>query len=133
MSDQQVKPEIGSVAWFDLTVPNAEDVRDFYSRVIGWKFEPVSMAEGEYSDYNMKAPESGLTVTGVCHKRGVNADLPARWLLYFTVENIDRSMEECRTNGGKIIAGPKNMGKYGKYCVVEDPAGAVCALFEPAD
>lgn len=132
MSDQQVKPEVGSVSWFDLTVPNAEDVRDFYSRVIGWKFEPVPMAEGEYNDYNMKAPESSLTVTGVCHKRGVNADLPARWLLYITVENINKSMEECRTNGGKIVAGPKNMGKYGKYCVIEDPAGAVCALFEPA-
>ena len=131
MSNQE-KPEIGSVSWFDLTVPNAEDVKDFYSKVIGWKPEPVSMAKGEYEDYNMKAPESDLTVTGVCHAKGVNADLPARWLLYITVENIDKSIEECKANSGKIIAGPKNMGNYGRYCVIEDPAGAVCALFEPA-
>ncbi|MCH9028080.1 MAG: VOC family protein [Bacteroidetes bacterium] len=131
MSDQE-KPEIGSVSWFDLTVPNAEEVRDFYSKVIGWKSEPVPMAKGEYEDYNMKAPESDLTVTGVCHAKGVNADLPARWLLYITVESIDKSIEECKANSGKIIAGPKNMGNYGRYCVIEDPAGAVCALFEPA-
>ncbi len=91
MSDQE-KPEIGSVSWFDLTVPNAEEVQDFYSKVIGWKSVPVPMAKGEYEDYNMKAPESDLTVTGVCHAKGVNADLPARWLLYITVENIDKSI-----------------------------------------
>ena len=45
---------------------------------------------------------------------------------------IDKSIEECKANSGKIIAGPKNMGNYGRYCVIEDPAGAVCALFEPA-
>ena len=36
MSEQQ-KPEVGSLSWFDLTVPNAEEVNDFYSKVIGWK------------------------------------------------------------------------------------------------
>jgi len=131
MSEQQ-KPETGSLGWFDLTVPNAEEVRDFYEKVIGWKHEAVPMANGEYNDYNMKAPDSGLTVTGVCHTRGVNADLPPQWLLYFTVEDINKSINDCKSGGGKILAGPKNMGKYGKYCVIEDPAGAVCALFEPA-
>jgi len=131
MSEQQ-KPEVGSLSWFDLTVPNADNVKDFYSNVIGWKYEPVPMEKGNYNDYNMKAPESDLTVTGVCHSKGVNADLPAQWLLYFTVENLDRSIEECKTNGGKVIAKAKNMSNYGRYCVIEDPAGAVCALFEPA-
>lgn len=131
MSEQQ-KPEAGSLSWFDLTVPNADDVKDFYSKVIGWKYEPVPMANGEYNDYNMKAPESDLTVTGVCHSKGVNADIPAQWLLYFTVKDLDKCIEECNTNGGKVVAKPKNMSNYGRYCVIEDPAGAVCALFEPA-
>ena len=129
---EQEKPEIGSVGWFDLTVPNTEEVRDFYNKVIGWQHEAVSMADGEYNDYNMKAPASGLTVTGICHSRGVNADLPAQWLLYINVADIDKSIQECRENGGRVIAGPKDMGKFGRYCVIEDPAGAVCALFTPA-
>ncbi len=32
---------------------------------------------------------------------------------------------------GKIISGPKDMAGYGRFCTIEDPAGAVCALFEP--
>jgi len=129
---KQEKPEIGSVSWFDLTVPNAEEVRDFYSKVIGWQYQGVPMENGKYEDYNMNAPESGKTVTGVCHASGTNADLPAQWLLYITVKNVDKSSEQCKLHGGKVILGPKNMGNYGRYSVIEDPAGAVCALFEPA-
>lgn len=131
MADQE-KPEVGSVSWFDLTVPNAEEVRDFYSKVIGWQFQSVPMENGDYDDYNMIAPESGKTVTGICHASGNNAGLPAKWLLYITVKDVDKSYEECKANGGKVLSGPKEMGNYGRYCVIEDPAGAVCALFEPA-
>lgn len=35
MSDA-LKPEIGAVGWFDLTVEDAESVRDFYAGVVGW-------------------------------------------------------------------------------------------------
>ena len=128
---EQAKPEVGSLGWFDLTVPNAEEVKDFYSKVVGWKYEPIPMANNEYHDYNMKAPASGMTVTGICHTRGINSDLPSQWMLYINVKDLDQSVKECKDSGGKIVAGPKDMGKFGKYCVIKDPAGAVCALFEP--
>ena len=33
--------------------------------------------------------------------------------------------------GGKLIVEPKTMPGYGRYCVIQDPAGAACALFKP--
>jgi predicted enzyme related to lactoylglutathione lyase len=80
----------------------------------------------------MNAPGSGKPMAGVCHARGVNADLPPRWLAYITVENVDLSAEKCIALGGKILTGPKGMDGHGRYCVIQDPAGAVAALFEPA-
>ena len=123
------KPEIGSITWSDLTVPNAENVQEFYSNVVGWKSVPVSL--GDYNDFNMNSPESGKTKAGICHKRGGNANLPPQWLIYITVNSADESAKLCKENGGKILVGPKEMSGYGRYCVIEDPAGAVCALFEP--
>lgn len=128
MSNKE-KHEIGSITWFDLTVPDAERVKDFYRKVVGWKPAPVSM--GEYNDYNMNSPESGKTNAGICHKRGGNARLPSQWQIYITVENVDESAKICKDNGGKVLSGPKEMSSYGKFCVIEDPAGAVCTLFEP--
>lgn len=122
------RPEVGTISWTDLTVENAETVRDFYSRVVGWTSEPVDM--GGYSDFTMNLPASGNTAAGICHRRGSSADLPAQWLIYITVEDVDKSIAACIELGGKVIAGPKTMAGYGRYCVIRDPAGAVAALFE---
>ena len=124
---EEEKLETGSIIWADLTVPDAGKVKSFYSNVIGWKPEPVSM--GDYSDFSMNSPETGRTIAGICHTKGLNADLPPQWLIYFTVKNVDESAEKCKKNGGKIITRPRNMGEYGRYCVIQDPAGAVAALF----
>ncbi len=121
--------ETGKITWFDLTVTNAEEVKEFYSKVTGWKSEPFAM-QG-YNDYNMLLPVSGDTVAGICHARDGNLNLPPQWLIYITVNDIESSVAACMDNGGKIIAPIKEMGSYGKYCVIEDPAGAAAALFEP--
>ena len=85
---------------------------------------------GDYNDFNMINPATGEPAVGICHKRGGNAGLPSQWLNYFSVDDLEQSISQCEKLGGKIIAGPKEMGKMGKYCIIEDPAGAVCALFE---
>ena len=87
---------------------------------------------GDYNDFNMNAPDSGKTMAGICHARGFNAALPAQWLVYINVANVNESAQRVVELGGKIISGPKDMGGYGRCCVIQDPAGAVAALFEPA-
>ena len=48
MSDVS-NPPIGSIGWCDLTVPDADGVRDFYRGVVGWTATECDM--GGYSDY----------------------------------------------------------------------------------
>jgi len=122
--------EIGSIGWTDLTTDNAEGTREFYEAVVGWTSSTVSM--GDYDDFTMTAPVSGRAIAGICHARGTNADLPPQWLVYIIVEDLDASAARCGELGGKVIVEPKGMGGQGRYCVIEDPAGAVAALFEPA-
>lgn len=124
------KPRIGAITWIDLTVGAARDVRDFYQDVVGWTAGDVEM--GGYSDFTMHPPGGGEPVAGVCHARGPNADLPAHWLIYITVADLDRSLARCRARGGAILVGPKGMGPAGRYAVIRDPAGAVAALIQPA-
>jgi predicted enzyme related to lactoylglutathione lyase len=118
----------GSIAWCDLTIPNAEDVRDFYAAVAGWTPRAESM--GEYSDYTMVPAGGADPVAGVCHARGSNADIPPQWLVYIVVEDVDTSVAKCSERGGAVVAGPRAMAG-GRFAVIRDPAGAVCALFSP--
>lgn len=123
------KQIIGSIQWRDLTVPAADDVRAFYEAVVGWTSEPLDM--GGYSDYCMKSSD-GKVVAGVCHAQGVNAGLPAAWLMYITVADLDASIAQVTERGGSVLAGPKSIGAN-RYCVIQDPAGAVAALFQAGD
>jgi len=121
-------PKVGTVVWTDLTVPQAELLRDFYGSVVGWTHEPVSM--GSYNDFSMVPPGSTTPATGICHARGVNEDLPPVWMIYIAVERLEESLERCRELGGTVLAAPRAVGNQGRYAVIRDPAGAVAALYE---
>jgi len=120
--------EFGKIGWIDLTVPDAVQVRDFYSKVVGWSSSSVSM--GDYDDFCMIPKGSEVPSAGVCHARGKNAEIPAQWIIYITVEDLDNSLEACTSNGGELVSGPREMGDGSRYCVIKDPAGAVAALFQ---
>jgi predicted enzyme related to lactoylglutathione lyase len=99
------QPEPGTIAWIDLTVPHVEQVRGFCRDVAGWEPSPVSM--------------------------GANAALPAHWIImYIVVSNLESSVERCRELGGTVLIEPRRMGDS-TYCIIQDPAGAVCALYQP--
>ncbi|NHK27732.1 VOC family protein [Parvularcula flava] len=129
---------VGQILWTDLTVSNCEEVRAFYEAVIGWSSTGLEM-EGR-TDYLMAAPDprpapqEGMekTAAGICHAMGDNAGLPPQWLIYWGVADLDASMTACEKLGGKLISGIKGYGNN-RYCVISDPAGAVCAIFEQND
>jgi len=128
MSDQAPMP-IGTIVGFDLTVPDAGPIRDFYSAVIGWQATGLDM--GDYEDFFMSPPESDEPAAGVCHARGQNATLPPFWLAYIAVADLDASIASCEALGGSLIYGPSApAGEANRYCVIQDPAGAYLALLQ---
>jgi uncharacterized protein len=117
------EPPVGAVVWTDLTVEDAPGVRDFYAEVVGWTPHEHPM-EG-YSDFVMALPD-GEPVSGICHRRGPNANVPAVWLPYVRVDALDDAVEAVRRRGGTVVDGPRS-----GFAVVADPAGAHVALFDP--
>ena len=117
----------GKIGWIDMSVDNAESVRDFYKAVVGWGHEDVSM--GDYADYSMTAA-GGEAVSGICHARGSNAELPSGWLIYITVDDVEASAVACEAHGGEVIVPVQGLAG-GRFCVIRDPAGATAALYQP--
>jgi predicted enzyme related to lactoylglutathione lyase len=121
------KPVCGSIGWVDLTVQDAPRLREFYQQVASWGFQPVPMSG--YDDFSMLS-QSGEAVAGVCHARGANAKLPPVWMIYIVVENLDLALQNCRDLGGKVVT-PVRMAGGSRYAVIQDPADAFVALWEP--
>ena len=122
--------DVGKVGWLDITVPDAAKLRDFYRRVVGWNVQGVDM--GGYEDYSMVPPGSADAVAGVCHARGSNVGLPNAWLPYFHVADIEASARQVEVLGGRLRTPIRSMGSMGRFVVIEDVGGAVCALFQSA-
>lgn len=118
-------PAPGAIEWCDLTVPDASALRPFYEAVVGWEISEHPM--GDYSDYTLARPGTDETVAGLCHARGPNQNLPPAWMIYVRVDDVEASAARCEELGGKILSGPREMGKD-LYCAIQDPAGAVLSL-----
>ena len=123
--------ETGKIGWLDLTVENAEEIRDFYQSVVGWDTSAVSL--GDYDDFCVHPPGDENPIGGICHKRGANSSMPSQWMVYITVDDLDKSMEECERRGGNIVVRDRDMGPYGRLSVLQDPAGAFLAIIQPKD
>jgi predicted enzyme related to lactoylglutathione lyase len=95
--------------------------------VLGWF--PTAVAMEGYDDYALAPPDGDATI-GICHARGVNADLPPVWLVYVRVADLDAAMRATVEGGGAVVAGPRPL-QDGRYCVIRDPAGAHLALTGP--
>ena len=137
--------QLGEMAWMDLSVVNARAVSQFYQAVLGWEIEPVNMTENDesYQDFVMtsvsttpmevtdedSASSASNLMTGICHARGDNQDMPAVWLPYFLVKNIDESILKVTNNGGTLETKIKNIGSD-RYTVIKDPAGAMVAIYQ---
>jgi hypothetical protein len=50
--------------------------------------------------------------------------------VYIGCARVNSASAECVALGGSIVSGPREAGG-GMFCVIRDPAGAVCALFAP--
>ena len=66
----------------------------------------------------------------MCHARGVNEGLPAQWLMYVVVADLDQALAAVPARGGTVLRQRTSMGSHGDYGVVRDPAGAVLAVFQ---
>lgn len=124
---KKAKATAGTILWHDLTVKNADDASKFYASVVGWKRTPLDM--GGYEDYGMMIEGKKAPAGGICHRKGVNARLPAQWLVYIAVEDLAKSLKQVRLMGGKVRSDVMAVGD-GTACVIQDPAGAVCALYQ---
>jgi predicted enzyme related to lactoylglutathione lyase len=51
-------------------------------------------------------------------------EMPPHWLVYFQVEDCDRSVEKAKGMGAKVTMGPQDFPGVGRIALLNDPQGA---------
>jgi predicted enzyme related to lactoylglutathione lyase len=61
----------------------------------------------------------------------VPSEVPAHWTPYFQVTDCDATAAKATSAGGKTIVPPTDIPKVGRFAMIEDPQGAMFAIFKP--
>ena len=111
----------GVPCWVDNLVPDPAEAMRFYGELLGWEFD--GPGPGDYYVAKLR----GRDVAGVgAQPPGV----PAAWNTYVSVASAD---EVARAAAGHVRLEPFDALPAGRVGVLEDPAGAVIGVWEPAE
>lgn len=124
----QLVNEYGTFGWSELGTRDPDGAKRFYGAVFGWGSEDQDM--GDMGTYTiLKVGEA--SVGGMADISGrVPDEVPAHWLVYFTVEDTDGVVEKAKAGGGQVQFGPVDI-PVGRFAILADPAGAVFAVMQP--
>jgi hypothetical protein len=120
-------PTPGIFGWNELITSDVEGAKKFYGALFGWESETKTMAPGW--DYTMF--KKGETVIGGMF--GITPDMgpmPPHWLSYVFSDDIEADLAKARAAGGKIIKEAMEVPNTGTLAVIQDPQGAVFALWK---
>ncbi|MBV1776845.1 VOC family protein [Burkholderiaceae bacterium DAT-1] len=116
--------------WYELMTPAPAESAAFYQKVTGWTFKDAGMPDmaydiihaGDYPIGGAMALPDELRAAGV----------PAHWIAYISVDDVDQAASKAESLGGKICRAPDDIPNVGRFSVVSDPQGAVICLYKPA-
>jgi predicted enzyme related to lactoylglutathione lyase len=113
----------GAFSWFELMTSDPGAAKEFYTKLFGWSFEDMPMGPGTYSVIKVKGQSEGTA--GLMATPPEAQGTPPMWSIYITVDDVDATAKLTQELGGKVLVPPRDIPKVGRFCVIQDPQGAV--------
>jgi predicted enzyme related to lactoylglutathione lyase len=119
----EIVNEPGTLCWNELNTRDVDTALAFYEQVFGLKAERSDM----YNEFHLDD-----RVVGGCMQMPamIPAEVPAHWLAYFAVENIEASTAKAKDLGAMAMVEVMDAGDIGRFSVLGDPMGAVFAVIQ---
>jgi predicted enzyme related to lactoylglutathione lyase len=122
--------EPGALCWTELTTSDTKAAEAFYTKLLGWTAKhSAAGAPMEYTEFSV----AGTPSIGMMPKpAGMPAHVPSYWMPYFQVASADASAAKAKELGGTIMVPPQDIPNTGRFAIVNDPQGAMFAMFTPS-
>ncbi len=108
---------VGAMCWNELLTKDTAAAKAFYNKLLGWEYQTdengyiLIMNGGRNNGAMMQLDESF-------------GNMPSVWQPYFTVADIDASIERAGELSGTIIIPKTEAPGAGHFAYLSDPAGA---------
>ena len=120
----------GKIHWNELASRDLDKAIAYYTEVCGWTVEAMDM--GEMGVYHV-ASLDGVPMAGLCDIASMPGmeDMPAHWMTYLAVSDLDASLATTKAHGGQIVSEPVEVPGVGRMAVTKDPGGAIVSFITP--
>jgi uncharacterized protein len=126
----KILDEPNALCWTELSTRDTKAAEKFYTQLFGWVAKRSSPDAGmEYTEFSVDG-KPGIGMMPMPAQ--VPAQVPAYWMPYFQVTDCDASASKAKELGGTVMVPPTDIPSTGRFAVVNDPQGAMLALFKPA-
>lgn len=115
--------------WFEVNTRDGDACAAFYCDLFGWSRNDQDIPGMTYTLFEREETQVGgmMVMNDMWPK-----DVPAHWMSYIAVEDIDAYAAKVTACGGSLCV-PVTEIPPGKFCVITDPTGAVFSLFQGGD
>jgi predicted enzyme related to lactoylglutathione lyase len=114
--------------WAELNSRGIDKAIPFYSEVFGWTTKTSEMGEGQppYTEFQL----GGQSILGGMEMNPmVPAEVPSYWMVYITVDDVDRAFKQATDLGAQEMVAPQDF-PGGRFAIISDPQGAVFGLLK---
>lgn len=108
---------LGAMSWNELSTRNAQAAQDFYGQLLGWTFE-----KDPDMDYTV-IRNNGRMNGGIFTMSEEMAGMPPSWTVYFSVKDIEATVEKAKQLGGSVVTEIISNPNAGRFAVIVDPTG----------
>jgi predicted enzyme related to lactoylglutathione lyase len=119
----------GAFSWTELMTTDVAAAKTFYTKLFGWTTEEMSVTPG--MTYTV-VKVAGNGIGGIMACPQGPQDKPPHWMTYVTVDDVDAIAKNAQQLGGKVLMGPQDIPTVGRFCVIQDPQGAVISAIKYA-
>jgi predicted enzyme related to lactoylglutathione lyase len=124
-AEDEGPPPVGIFCWDELVTSDPAAALKFYEPIFGWKHDDKDM--GPMGTYHVL--KRGERMSGGIMKNPM-PEAKTAWLAYVAVASVDESAKRAESLKAKTVVPPSDIPGIGRFAVIQDPVGAVVALFQ---
>jgi uncharacterized protein len=118
--------EMNPIVWFEIPANDIERAKSFYETLLGVGLSLNEMGPLKMAWFPMKEGVSGATGSLVQAEGYVPSH--SGTVVYFSVDDINGTLDKANANGGKTLLPKMDIGEYGFIAHLEDSEGNRVAL-----
>lgn len=132
---ETVEYKPGTFCWVELATTDGEAAKQFYSELFGWTGNDMPVGPGMTYTILLLDGKEGKDVGALFQMPPEMAaqGIPPNWLSYVSVTNADESAAKAKELGATLMREPVDVMQVGRMAVIQDPTGAVFAIWQAGE